>query len=71
MNNNSFNPVNNTNSLSYQSMVIRYWQEHHPTKGALWRCLVVNPRTGKQVGFKSFVELSNFLATMFNEEVGA
>ena len=52
-------------------MVIRYWQEHHPTKGTLWRCLVVNPRTGKQIGFKSFVELSDFLATMFDEEVGA
>lgn len=69
MNTNFSSMAEKSSSLAYQSMVIRYWLEHHPVDGAAWRCLLVNPQTGKQLGFKSFTELSHFLTTMFDGEV--
>jgi hypothetical protein len=65
---NPFNAAPPTNPLAYQSMVIRYWQEHHPIKGPLWRYTLVNPSTGQQTGFSSFAELTAFLAGQFGEE---
>lgn len=62
-----FEGANKVRSVTYQSLVIRYWQEHHPTQGPLWRCSLIIPKTGRQKGFKSFVELSAFLANAFEE----
>lgn len=65
--NNTSNTPRSSRSLAYQSMVIRYWREDRPIQGQVWRCMLVNPQTGKQMGFKSFAELSAFLEAEFEE----
>ena len=70
MNTNAFNTSGRSRSLAYQSMVIRYWREDRRTQGEVWRCSLVDPQTGKQIGFKSFAELSAFLAAEFEAGAG-
>lgn len=59
---------NTGQKLAYRSMVIRYWLENHPTQRGRWRCQLVNPQTGQQMGFQSFSALSAYLMTEFEGE---
>ena len=57
-------------SLTYQSLVIRYWQESRPSGSAVQRCLLIDPQTGRRQGFDSFAQLGAYLAAGFGKNLG-
>ncbi|GAB4580553.1 MAG: hypothetical protein Fur0022_32950 [Anaerolineales bacterium] len=49
-------------SSPYYAYMLRFWPECHEAEQSQWRFALVDPKTGKQIGFSSLEALFNHLS---------
>ena len=51
----------------YYTYMLRFWPEDYQTEEPHWRFTLLDPKTGKQLGFATLESLVNYLSTLTEE----